>query len=153
MGLKVTFNPIDHLIEVTTAPVSGIVTLDFQVDVYSDGKEDWLTDLNLAKHQFPVRVVGGDPLPGGLALDATFFLAPPWKIYPYDADHELVINGNVFSEDGSGIATGRAGHTISVRLISTFSAGASGGSGSGTTADEIWAHTQALNIGRFIALK
>lgn len=124
MGLKVTFNAVDHEIVVTSAPISGVVTLDFKIDIYSDGKEDWIADSSLARHTFPIRAVGGDPLPGSLTLDSTFFLLPPWKIRPYDADHELIVKGNVYREDGATIFLPRPGRTITATLQTTFSAGA-----------------------------
>ncbi len=152
MGVKVTFNATDHLIEVTTAPVNGLVTLDFGVDVYSDGKEDWRTTDALARHTFPIRAVGGDPLPGAQVLDSTFFILAPWRILPYDADHELILNGNVYREDGAALVAGRAGRSITSRITSTFSAGASS-SGGGSSADDVWSHAKALTVGKFLGLK
>lgn len=152
MGAKVTFNPVDYEIVVTAAPVDGIVSLDFKIDIYSDGKEDWLADVSLTRFQFPIRAVGGDPLPGSKVLDPVFFIAAPWKILPFDADHELVISGNVYREDGAAIARSRVGRTVQVTLATTFSAGSSSTSVPGS-ADEVWAHAKALTVGKFIALK
>lgn len=152
MGAKVTFDPTTYEIQVTLAPSSGIVTLDFRRDVYSDGKEDWRSTDALAKHAFPIRAVGGDPLPGALTLDPTFFVAAPWKLLPFDADHELIIVGNVYREDGASIVKTRAGRTVIATLATTFSAGASGGGG-GASAEDVWAHIKALTVARFLALK
>lgn len=152
MGVKVTFDPVEHQIVVTQAPTSGIVSLDFAVDVYSDGKEDWLSDTALARHEFPIRAVGGDPLPGSKILDATYFIKAPWKVLPYDANHELIISGNVYREDGASISTARSGRTVTVTLSTTFSAGATS-SGGGADADAIWAHNKALTVGKFLGLK
>lgn len=149
MASKVTFDPVNRYIEVTEAPAGGIITLDFSADVYSAGKGDWLSDATLSKLMFPIRPIGGDSLPGGLKYDSTYFLRTPWKILPYDADHELVIVGNVFTEDGSQFAVARAGRTISVRLISTFSAGAS----ATNIAETVHSDPRALTVGKFIALK
>lgn|SRR3990167_690263 len=149
MGVYVTFNPIDYLIEVTKVPVAGASSLDFKIDIYSDGKEDWRTTDALAKHTFPIRAVGGDPLPGSLTLDPTYFILPPWRILPYDVDHELTISGNVFREDGLPISAPRAGRSITLRVASTFSAGAS----PSDIADAVHGDGRALTVGKFIALK
>ena len=127
MGAKVTFDLTAFEILVTQAPVDGIVTLNFKIDVYSDGKEDWLTDPVLPRSLFPIRGVGGDPVPGGAMLDPTFFIAAPWKIRPYDADHELIVVGNVYRDDGVSIFLPRDSRTIVTTLVTTFSAGASVG--------------------------
>lgn len=101
MGVRVTFDPTTKIIQVTEAPVGGVVNLDVKVDLYSDGKEDWRASASLFKYRFPIRAVGGDPLPGSKALGSTFFLAPGWTIRPYEADHRLIVNGNLYVEDGS----------------------------------------------------
>lgn len=149
MGAKVTFDSVNYLMVVTQAPVDGVVTLDFKVDVYSDGKEDWLADDELAKDQFPIRAVGGDPVPGGKVLDPTFFILPPWHILPYDADHELRVDGNVYREDGGRIFTERPGRTITATLNLTFSAGVS----IVDVAVAVWDESRALTVGKFLALK
>lgn len=101
MGEKVTFYPITKIIQIDISPVDGIVNLNVKIDLYSDGKEDWITDATLTKIPFPIRSVGGDPLPAGRALGATFFLDNAWKIRPYEGDHILNVVGNLFSENGS----------------------------------------------------
>ena len=64
MGSKVTFDPTTRIIQVDQAPVDGVVNLDVKVDLYSDGKEDWVSEANLITYPYPIRSVGGDPLPG-----------------------------------------------------------------------------------------
>ena len=149
MAAKVTFDPVNRQIVVTVAPTAGVVTIDFAADVYSAGKGDWLTDSTLSRIVFPIRPVGGDALPGGLKYDSTFFLKAPWKVLPYDADHELIMIGNVFTEDGSQFATARPGRTTTVRIVSTFSAGAS----ATDIADTVHSDVRALTVGKYIALK
>lgn len=105
MGDKVTFDPIARIIQIDRAPVfengDWVVDIDIQIDIYSDGKEDWVASESLRKLRFPVRVVGGDPLPGSKVLGDTYFLASDWKIAPYEANHRLRVNGNFYSEDGT----------------------------------------------------
>jgi len=101
MGQKVTFNPVTKIIQVDLAPVGGVVELDVKIDLYSDGKEDWRSTASLFKYRFPIRAVGGDPLPGSKSLGSTFFLDPGWSIRPYEGDHRMIVNGNLYKEDGS----------------------------------------------------
>ena len=120
MGAKVSFNATTRIIQITQAPVGGEIDIDVKIDLYSDGKEDWITDSNLTKAYFPIRSVGGDPLPGEKALGATFFLDPAWKIRPYEGTHVLNVNGNLYSEDGSSPFTPTIG-AYNVTIISAVS--------------------------------
>ena len=120
MGSKVTFDPTTRIIQVDEAPVDGVVDIDVKIDLYSDGKEDWVSDVNLIKYTFPIRSVGGDPLPGDKALGATFFLDSTWKIRPYEGDHRLLVNGNLYSEDGTSPFTQTVG-SYNVMVESTVS--------------------------------
>ena len=105
MAAKVNFNSVTKEIEVTIAPVLDngdmVVDIDIKIDVYSDGKEDWLIDPILNKFRFPVNTAGGDDLPGSKSLGTTFFLEDGWKIKPFEQDHTFRVNGNLFSRDGS----------------------------------------------------
>ncbi len=120
MAAKVTFDAINKIIQVTIAPVGGVVTLDVKIDIYSDGKEDWLASSVLSKRKFPVRAVGGDALPGSKTLGSTFFLLYGWKIRPYESSHTLYINGNLYSEDGSSPYTSTVG-TFNIAIVSSVS--------------------------------
>lgn len=102
MGQKVTFDEITKTINITQAPDGdGETLIDVKQDLYSDGKEDWVANENLRKFEFPIYAVGGNPLPGAKALGSTFFIAADWKIRPYDADHRMTIDGNLYATDGS----------------------------------------------------
>lgn len=79
----------------------GITSFDVLVDLYSDAKEHWIADTTAMGFDFPIRAVGGDPLPGANELGRTFFLANDWKIRPDEVGHQLNVNGNLYSEDGS----------------------------------------------------
>ena len=124
MGEKVTFDGVNKIIQITSAPVlvdgDWVVDIDFKEHIYSDGKVDWLGDQDLRRRYFPVRPVGGDALPGSKALGSTFFLAADWKIRPYEADHVFNLNGNVYSEDGTSPFTSVVG-TYNVMIINTVS--------------------------------
>ena len=124
MGEKVTFDPYNKIIQVTLAPTYNgtdwIVDIDVKVDIYSDGKEDWKTDSTLNKLRFPLRAVGGNALPGEKSLGTTFFLDPDWKIRPYEDDHTMNVNGNLYSEDGTSPYTKVLG-TYNVMVINSVS--------------------------------
>ncbi|RLD58907.1 MAG: hypothetical protein DRJ01_12010, partial [Bacteroidetes bacterium] len=124
MGAKVTFDGVNKIVQITQAPVfdgqDWVIDIDFKIDVYSDGKEDWVATPELRKRYFPMRPVGGDPLPGSKKLGSTFFLASDWKMRPYPADHVLRLNGNIYSEDGTSPFVSAAG-SYSITIINTVS--------------------------------
>lgn len=102
MGEKVEFDEINKIINVTLAPDgNGDIFIDVKTDLYSAGKKDWVENENLRKFYFPITAVGGNPLPGSKALGSTFFLSSEWKIKPYNKNHRLTVNGNLYSDDGS----------------------------------------------------
>lgn len=118
MGEKVTFYPEQKLIVVDQAPVSGVVEIDVQVDLYSDGKEDWLEDSSLNKFVFPMYSVGGNPLPGSKSLGDTYFLKSGWQIRPYEASHTLRITGNLYEETGASLLTPTLGtYTVLAEMV------------------------------------
>ena len=124
MGLKATFDPLTRIITVTSAPVlengEWVIDFDVKTDLYSDGKEDWVTTEQLRRLKFPVRSVGGDALVGGKALGATFFLESSWKIKPFEANHVLRVNGNMYSEDGTSPYTTTTG-SYNIQIIQSVS--------------------------------
>lgn len=109
MAAKVDYDTDKRIIYITLAPVDGLVEIDVQVDLYSDIKEDWGTDPTLNKFSMPISSVGGESLPGSKTLGDTYFLETPWKIRPYEADHKLSINGNLFARDGSSVMVSTIG--------------------------------------------
>lgn len=112
----VTFNAVNKLITVTTAPVNGFVTVDVKADLYSAAKDDWLSDATLNRFTFPFTSDGG----GNTA--PTFFLRNDlgWRIYPYDQDHELILTGNLRKTDEAlAIYQPRATRTILITLESS----------------------------------
>lgn len=123
MGAKATFNATTREIELTSAPVSGVVELDAIVDLYSDAKEDWLASATLQKLEFPFIVAGGEALPSGNVAPKIAFMRNDlgWRILPYDDDHDLTINGNLFPALASlPMVTKRAGRTVLVSLTTTL---------------------------------
>jgi hypothetical protein len=93
MGTKATFDPVAKIIQ-----LGDFAIVDVQADLYSDAKEDWLTDLNLNKYLFPFTTIGGEDLGGGVFAGAYYFLNNDagWKIRPFDADQSLAVVGNLY---------------------------------------------------------
>ena len=124
MAAKATFNATTRVITLTDTPVleNGdlVVDIDVKVDLYSDGKEDWVADETLRKVEFPISAVGGNATVGSNKLGSTFFLASDWKIAPFEASHRLRVNGNFYSVDGTSPFNTTAG-TYNVFLEQTVS--------------------------------
>lgn len=101
MGAKVTFDTSVKEIIVTQAPdVNGFIDLNVQVDIYSDGKEDWVATPSLRPFTFPVQPIGGVTTADG-KQGTLYILLSPWKLRLYDADHELRLDGVLRTDDGS----------------------------------------------------
>jgi hypothetical protein len=72
------------------------VTLQVKRDIYSDAKRQWLSNPTLFKLEFPFFAVGGFDLGNGVLSGTDYFLSNDvWKVKPYEADHELALQGNL----------------------------------------------------------
>lgn len=100
MAANFTADPVAKLLIITTPPTAGVLELDVRRDLYSALKLDWLTDNELNKYRFPIAPLGGNPLTDALNLGNTYFLDYGWRIRPYEADHRLILNGNLFVREG-----------------------------------------------------
>lgn len=99
MGAKLNFNTATFKVEVTVAPdANDLIHLDWDVDGWSDAVEDWEASVVKRGHTFPIVAIGGQTTSGG-KLGSTFLLRSPWQIKPYEADHEMIVEGNLFHED------------------------------------------------------
>ena len=98
MGAKLYADSANKRLVITQAPDgNGFINIDAQVDVWSDLIEDWQGDLTLRGHTFPVVLIGAQVISAG-KLGSTYVLLSPWQIQPYEADHDLNIEGNLFTE-------------------------------------------------------
>ena len=64
---------------------------------------DWVNWSALADNsKWPTAIsqVGGDDLGSGLSIPIYLFLLNGWRVRPMEADHNLVITGNLFVEGG-----------------------------------------------------
>lgn len=68
-------------------------------DLYSRWK-DWVA-LGNAQYPAAFRTIGGDPLGGSVQAGDYYFLnnADGWRLRPKEADHQLVIVGNLYGEN------------------------------------------------------
>lgn len=146
MAQHVTFDIINKLIIVTQVPelINGQLTviLDFKIDIYSDGKEDWLNNQSLRLRPFPIRPVGGDDLPGAKSLGSTFFLDSDWKIQPYNNTHRFLVSGNIYSEDGTSPFNATIGNFNVFFELEVSSLTTDITAEVGATAEEVWSYTQ-----------
>jgi hypothetical protein len=116
MGAKVTFDPVTRSIIVTQAPVGGVIVLDVKVDLYSDGKEDWLATPALQKLRFPIEPIGGNLVPGRVIGDS-YVLNYGWSIKPWEASHDLTIVGNLFTQFPPLVDPSIGGYMVRVESI------------------------------------
>jgi len=98
MGAKLYADTATKRLVVTQVPDGNdMIDLNVQVDVWSDLIEDWEGDVDLRKHTFPLVAIGGQTISAG-KLGTTYVLLSPWQITPYEANHDLNIDGNLFTE-------------------------------------------------------
>lgn len=93
--MGVTFDGANRVIVVDF----GTTSINLKT-LYSDWKE-WAKENDNVKHAIAFSSIGGDQLATGLYLGSTFFLENGWKIRPHEASHVLVVDGNLYSRDGS----------------------------------------------------
>lgn len=132
---KVTFDGEFKIIYVNY----GEVALDLEEDLYSSWKE-WVRVRENGKYEQALRNVGGDPLPGGDKLGATFFLTNGWRIRTWEGDHTLTVFGNIYTEEGDDpFITTEGQYTILInqRVSNLTDKINTGGSGTMPTAEEI----------------
>lgn len=79
---------------------SGVNTLSVQ-ELYSDWKE-WVGLGDNSKYLPTFSTIGGDPISSTVSVGRYFFILNDWKIKPYEADHVLAVDGNLFVDGGVG---------------------------------------------------
>jgi hypothetical protein len=138
MAEKVTFDGINKLIIVN----DGETDLDAERDIYSAWKR-WLTDqINYgltSKYEQALRTVAGDTITATQVVSPYFFLMNGWQIRPYEGDHLLTIDGNLFVDGGGNPFTPTvSAHNVTINLITSSKSITTtvSTSGSGLTQDE-----------------
>ena len=130
-----------------------VITLDTLTSttvaaIYSRWK-DWTQIADNTKFLPAFRVVGGDPLGGGVQAGINVFLRNDlgWRIRPPEQDIQIAINGNLYAEDPAVTAfiPTAGGFDTLVRLdLSANLLQSSGGGGSSLTAAEVWDLTNGI---------
>jgi hypothetical protein len=59
---------------------------------------DWTSQGDNSKYEQAMRFVGGDSISPTKALGITYFLINGWRIRPQEANHRLVVIGNLYTE-------------------------------------------------------
>jgi hypothetical protein len=95
---------------------------------------DWAATSDNAKYLPAFRQAGGDDLGGGLSIPAYMFLLNDWRVRPMEANHTLVITGNLFVDGGGVPVVGTLGafnvsaqFTVPVQAQAVSTGGGSGG--------------------------
>ena len=136
MAVHIDYDTDARVIYVTTAPTAEQLTLDVQVDIFSDMKEDWQSDAALNKLKFPLSgPVGGNTIvPGSKLISPYYFLKYNWTMRPYEADHTLYLENGYLLVEGGGDPWKKTlgGYTVNVR-------------------DSIPADSYALDVGSILA--
>lgn len=148
MAANITFDGANKLIICN----SGTTSLSVK-DTYSYWKQ-WAAVDDNAKYLQAIRVIGGDETITGRYLGSTFFLMNGWQIRPQEATHTLVIDGNLYHDDGDDVVIPTLGNynvrTIMMvtNLIDTIATG-----GSALTSAEHAQLMKTLTVGKFVALQ
>lgn len=107
---------------------NAVTDFDVVVDLYSDAKEDWLSNSLLNKFKFPLLAIGGQSIGGGKVVSPYIILRYNWKVRPYEGDHTLTVAGNLITDDESSPFTNVLGdyQVIIKSIVSSNSLTASG---------------------------
>lgn len=62
--------------------------------------KEWSANVYNIRYPLALRYVGGDVIPTG-RVGLTYFLINGWKIKPYSKNYTLVVDGNLYTDDGS----------------------------------------------------
>ena len=122
MAEKVTFDGINKLIIINF----GEDEIDAQRDIYSAWKR-WLIEQEsyglTSKYLQALRTIGGDPITATSVVSPYFFLLNGWRVRPYEGDHYLQVEGNLFVDGGGNpfVAT-VADHNVTINLITSSKA-------------------------------
>jgi hypothetical protein len=104
---------------------------------------DWVALSDNAKYLPAFSSVGGDELGGGLFIPPYYFLLNGWRVRPMEANHTLIITGNLVVQ-GGGVPVVPTLGTFNVSVQYTVPVQAQGIStsgGGGATAAQVWQQT------------
>jgi hypothetical protein len=143
--MAITFNGPSKTITLAAGQTTVSVA-----EMYSRWK-DWVMQSDNAKYLDAFRVVGGDPLGGGVFATINVFIRNDygWRIKPPEQDIDIVLVGNLYPEDPlqpwRAPTTGDFHTSINTNLSMNLIEFDSGGGGGGTVtvnaeeiADAVW---------------
>jgi hypothetical protein len=138
MAESATFDGDQKLIIIN----NGEDEIDVQRDIYSAWKR-WLIEQRsyglTSNYLQALRTIGGDPISVTEVVSPYFFLLNGWRIRPYEGDHFLQVEGNIFVEGGGSPFVATVGSYNVVVSVSTSSKSITttvSASGSGLTQQE-----------------
>lgn len=138
--MKVTFDGLNKIIIIN----NGITEISVKDDLYSAWK-DWVVQDSNSKWLNAFTVIGGEPTTGGKYLGTTFFIVNGWKIRTWEGNHRLIINGNIYADDGSEIFIPTIGtfntqiNLVTSNIVDTVSTGGGASYTPEQLAQVIWA--------------
>ena len=135
--MSIAFDPAAKRIILDTASISA-------AEIFSRW-EDWAVTGDNAKYGAVMTHVGGDDLGGGLYIPNYIFLQNGWRVRPMEANHTLIISGNLFVAGGGVPVVSTLGnYNVAVQYTVPLQAQGIATSGSsGPSADSIAAATVA----------
>lgn len=104
---------------------------------------DWLAADSTNGRWLPaMRQVGGDDLGGGLYIPVYIFLLNGWRVRPMEANHTLVIAGNLFVDGGGDAVVPTLGsyQVLTKLVVPVLAQGISTSGGGGASAADVWAY-------------
>ena len=138
--MAIVFDPINKRIVLDSVTVTAS-------EIWSRWVE-WVAVSDNAKYLQAFRQVGGDELGGGLFIPLYFFLLNGWRVRPMEANHSLIITGNLFVEGGGVPVVNTLGafnvsvqYTVPVQAQGIATSGSSGPSAAAIAA-AVWNFSQ-----------
>jgi hypothetical protein len=129
--VAITFEPATRRIILDSAAASSAELWSAWVD--------WVAMGDNAKYPPAFRQVGGDELGDGLLIPPYMFLLNSWRVRPMEANHSLVISGNLFVEGGGSPVVNTLGaFNVAIQLTVPVQAQAYATGGVGPSAEDIW---------------
>jgi hypothetical protein len=142
MAAVVTFDPASlRILEINSGLAINALSAK---EIYSEWKDWLLADPSRLGYPAAFTPVGGDPTIGSDSLGVTLFLENGWKIRPAEYSHKLIVDGNLFSRDGSSVFAATLGaynvHTETKvsNLVDRISIGSGLSSGESTMLLELY---------------
>lgn len=131
--MATSFDPVNRRIILDTASISA-------EQIWTDWV-DWSALSDNSKWPPAFLQIGGDSLGSGLFIPVYMFLLNGWRVRPMEANHSLIITGNLFV-DGGGVPVVNTLGAFNVSTQYTVPVQAQGIStgGSTVTPADIWAH-------------